>query len=302
MIWLMLAVLLALVLAYLTVPFWRAADQAGPGADEALVEARAQLAQIDRELAAGRLTENVANETRRALELRVLALLDGASGDGAVTSLMPRRTGLIVAGLFGVATIGLYLELGTPALQHSGRGDEQIVDAEPGVLALEDLVVELQTKLAADPTPPAEGYVLLARSLMTLDRYDEAFAAYETALQLGAQNAAIVDEYAGARAFVDRLAAAPGPDAAAIANAEAMSADERQEMIDGMVAGLAERLTEAPDDPDGWVRLIRARIVMGQIEAASADLAEAARVFEDQPDKRAFVIDAVAAQGLTLSE
>jgi cytochrome c-type biogenesis protein CcmH len=52
----------------------------------------------------------------------------------------------------------------------------------------------------------------------------------------------------------------PAPNAAdAIA---AMPEEERRQMIEGMVAGLAERLKESPDDPDGWRRLARSYRVL----------------------------------------
>jgi cytochrome c-type biogenesis protein CcmH len=41
--------------------------------------------------------------------------------------------------------------------------------------------------------------------------------------------------------------------------------------IRGMVAGLAERLKTQPDDPQGWVKLVRAYAVLG--EAAPRDAA-----------------------------
>ncbi|RED51563.1 c-type cytochrome biogenesis protein CcmI [Aestuariispira insulae] len=51
---------------------------------------------------------------------------------------------------------------------------------------------------------------------------------------------------------------------------EAMSEDERQEMIEGMVDRLAARLEENPDDLEGWRRLARAYQVLGRREAALA--------------------------------
>lgn len=43
-----------------------------------------------------------------------------------------------------------------------------------------------------------------------------------------------------------------------------MSATQQQEMIEGMVAGLAARLEDSPDDLDGWLRLARSYQVLGQ--------------------------------------
>jgi cytochrome c-type biogenesis protein CcmH len=56
-----------------------------------------------------------------------------------------------------------------------------------------------------------------------------------------------------------------------------------QGMIAGMVEGLAARLAQSPDDPDGWVRLVRAYAVLGQTAKRDAALATAAARFKDQP-------------------
>lgn len=73
--------------------------------------------------------------------------------------------------------------------------------------------------------------------------------------------------------------AAPEPpilDAATLAAADQMSGDQRQSMVDGMVNRLAGRLAQNPNDPDGWVRLLRSRMVLTQSDQAAADL-QAAR-------------------------
>lgn len=56
-----------------------------------------------------------------------------------------------------------------------------------------------------------------------------------------------------------------------------------QGMIAGMVEGLAARLAQSPDDPDGWVRLVRAYAVLGETAKRDAAFAEASARFKDQP-------------------
>jgi cytochrome c-type biogenesis protein CcmH len=56
-----------------------------------------------------------------------------------------------------------------------------------------------------------------------------------------------------------------------------------QGMIAGMVEGLAARLAQSPDDPDGWVRLVRAYSVLGETAKRDAALASAQARFKDQP-------------------
>ena len=61
------------------------------------------------------------------------------------------------------------------------------------------------------------------------------------------------------------LGAAPNSPAAALAN---LSPEERQAAISNMVEGLAARLSENPDDVEGWRMLARSQMVLGRVEAA----------------------------------
>lgn len=64
-------------------------------------------------------------------------------------------------------------------------------------------------------------------------------------------------------------APAPGPDADAMAAAADMTPQERQDMIETMVASLSERLADNPDDVAGWQRLIRSYVVLGRMPDAA---------------------------------
>lgn len=75
-----------------------------------------------------------------------------------------------------------------------------------------------------------------------------------------------------------------GPSRDDIAAAAQMNPDERAAMIQGMVDGLSEKLTENPDDPEGWVTLLRARKVLNQTLEAEAELKAMKTHFNDKPD------------------
>jgi len=55
-----------------------------------------------------------------------------------------------------------------------------------------------------------------------------------------------------------------------MAAAKDMNAGDRDAMIRGMVERLATRLKQNGDDVDGWLRLVRAYLVMGQRDKATA--------------------------------
>lgn len=66
--------------------------------------------------------------------------------------------------------------------------------------------------------------------------------------------------------------AAPGPTAGDVAAASALPADQQLEMIRGMVERLERRLGNEPGDVEGWLRLARSKLVLGEPEAAAAAL------------------------------
>jgi cytochrome c-type biogenesis protein CcmH len=69
------------------------------------------------------------------------------------------------------------------------------------------------------------------------------------------------------------------PDSATMAEAAAMPPDQQKTMIAGMVAKLAARLEAEPGDAEGWMRLGRAYVVMGDRDKG-ADAYERAIVLE----------------------
>ena len=99
---------------------------------------------------------------------------------------------------------------------------------------------------------------------------------FERIQELGG-NPKIPDDVATAPA----APAAPGPTAEQVQAAQEMSPEDRQQMIRGMVDGLAERLAAEPDDFGGWLRLANAYVVLGE-QAKAADALESALKLEPE--------------------
>jgi len=66
-----------------------------------------------------------------------------------------------------------------------------------------------------------------------------------------------------------------GPSTEDVAAAQQLTPEQRSEMIRGMVDRLAERLKTDGSDLDGWLRLMRAYIVLGEHDKASTALSDA---------------------------
>lgn len=76
-----------------------------------------------------------------------------------------------------------------------------------------------------------------------------------------------------------------GPSVDDVAAASGMNAQDRAAMIRGMVDGLAERLKQNGDDVDGWLRLVRAYVVLGERDKANSAAADAKRAMAKEPEK-----------------
>lgn len=94
------------------------------------------------------------------------------------------------------------------------------------------------------------------------------------------------------------VAGAAAPSAADVAAASAMGEQERGEMIRGMVARLAGRLKENGADIDGWQRLMRAYMVLGDRDKAQAAAADARKALAGDPDKLRQIEDMIRSLGL----
>jgi cytochrome c-type biogenesis protein CcmH len=76
-----------------------------------------------------------------------------------------------------------------------------------------------------------------------------------------------------------------GPSADDIAAASELSPEQRSAMVRGMVERLAERLEKDGSDVEGWLRLVRAYMVLGDRERALTAAGDARRALAADPEK-----------------
>jgi cytochrome c-type biogenesis protein CcmH len=93
-------------------------------------------------------------------------------------------------------------------------------------------------------------------------------------------------------------ATGPGPSAGDMAAAGEMSPEERQQMIEGMVAQLSDRLATEGGTVEEWDRLIRSLVVLERLEDAQRIYDEAKVKFEGQPAELSFLRLAAVESGL----
>src|SRR5579863_6517753 len=89
-----------------------------------------------------------------------------------------------------------------------------------------------------------------------------------------------------------------GPTAEQMAAAEDMPAAQREQMVRGMVTKLADRLHADGNDVEGWLRLVRAYVVLGDQQKAKGALADARRALGQHPEQVKRIDDLAKTLGL----
>ena len=297
MIWLILVLLLALAAVMVAPSLFRPSNETAHDALTRELEAsKHQLAQIDAEVASGFLDEQGAARARRAMERRILQLGEriDAIESGEDERQLPTWVKFATPAALVIVTGALYPLVGAPFYDRASAADppltpEQQAIADMTPQELEAMLVErINSSGSQDPT----GYVLLGRLRMDMGKFDQALESYNLAMQLSGNDPQVANELQQARDYIAQVRGnAPPPSSAApdIENNETanairnMSPEEQQAQIQAMVDGLAVRLEDNPDDLQGWLRLIRARTMLGQAELAEQHLATARAEFSDEP-------------------
>ena len=137
------------------------------------------------------------------------------------------------------------------------------------------------------------------------DRPDIAFPLWRAVIEAGASGSFYevmargqIEAVAFTAGVEYELPAARGPTADDIAAAEGMAPEDQQAMIEGMVAGLSDRLATQGGPASDWAQLISALGVLGRPENAAAIWAEAQQVFADDPTALAALTQAATSAGL----
>ncbi|MCY4153015.1 MAG: c-type cytochrome biogenesis protein CcmI [Aestuariivita sp.] len=144
---------------------------------------------------------------------------------------------------------------------------------------------DLRESLALNPGSFAD-WIALAEAEVANGDYPAAAEALQAGRRHFSAAPFVLQKFAEAERELGLDLTAPdvrGPSAADVAAAAEMSEADRTAMIEGMVDGLAVRLSEFPNDPDGWTMLIRSYRMMGRVDDAEAALARARDLFDGTP-------------------
>jgi cytochrome c-type biogenesis protein CcmH len=349
--WFVFALMTAAAIFAVLWPLGRGARPQNDGSETAVY--KDQLAEIDRDVAAGLIGRSEADAARVEISRRLLAAADHRREPPVVSNIKLRRSAAIMA-LVGlpIAAVAFYLPLGSPQL-----GDFPLAQRShaPDVTQpLDNLVAQVEQHLEKNPTD-GRGWSVLAPVLARLGRYDDAVRAYHNSITYNGDSAArradlgealaaaaggVVTSEAKAeferalalnpdevkaryflglaaeqdgrtaeatsiwgamlakapadapwRPLVQAALARVGGSAApvlsddAVAAAKDMNEADRGTMIRGMVERLASRLKQNGDDVDGWLRLVRDYLVMGDRDKARRALTDARQAVANDAER-----------------
>jgi len=157
------------------------------------------------------------------------------------------------------------------------------------------MIERLAARLETTPQD-SKGWRTLGWSYFNTGRYEQAATAYARAVELDPNSADLKLSYEQAKAKASENgnretasslqveAAGKGGDAPPvekIGRSEATPPHQSDAAIRSMVDGLAGRLEVSPRDAEGWTRLMRSRVVLGEQEVAAAAFRKALKVFKD---------------------
>ncbi len=332
--WFVFALMTAAAVFAVLWPLGRGTGSAREGS-EAVVY-KDQLAEVQRDAAAGMIGVNEAEAARVEISRRLLAASDTETG-AVSSSNTPFRRAVAVIALVGLPLIAvaLYAQFGSPSL-----GDFRSRNGPAHRWRHRRWTNSLPSRNPSRENPAdGRGWEVLAPVLVKLGRFDDATRAYRNAITYNGESAARRADLgeaiaaasggvvtAEAKAEFDRAIAldpnevkaryfvglaaeqdgrkddaatiwramlASGPADAPwrpliqdaltrvgvaapklsdqdVAAAKDMTEGDRNSMIRGMVDRLATRLKDNGDDVEGWLRLVRAYMVLGERDKAQA--------------------------------
>ncbi len=156
-----------------------------------------QLKELEGDLAAGTLSPQQFEQAREDLERRALEEVRDAGRTHAVQPFRTRWTVVVLTAAIPTGAAALYWQLGTPGAL--SPGSDVHFGAKVTPQEVEAMVAKLAARLEQSPDD-GNGWALLARSYLVMQRYPESLAAYERAAALLKDNADLLADYADAAA------------------------------------------------------------------------------------------------------
>ncbi|HMD63223.1 MAG TPA: c-type cytochrome biogenesis protein CcmI [Stellaceae bacterium] len=267
--WIIAGLLVLVALIVLLKPLLRAAPGSARQGESVVAVFRRQLANLDSEIAQGRLTPHDAAPVRAEITRRMLSTADQEAQISRPAVLGSAETSwrigaaIGIAALLPAAALVLYLAVGAPGAIERSRSVAAAAPHDRAELAA--AAEQLKARLEQDPGH-AQGWILLARTFTSLERFPEAREAYGRAIALAPDEPRLHAELgellvltAGgnvtAEAAVEFAKAGDDPRARFYGAEAALQRGDREAAKAALRALLAEAPAEAP-----WRKVVQERL------------------------------------------
>jgi cytochrome c-type biogenesis protein CcmH len=287
--WILAGGLAVLALAFVLVPLLRR-NLGTPDPDSNALNLgvfRQQIAELDGDLALGKLDQTQYDSARHDLERELIHDLNpAANGPKPAATAGGRWAAPILALAVPAAAVALYLSIGAqgiiPKLEAATAAQQPTPQAPPGHAAastpdgrpmpsLDVLAQQLAERLEKEPNNPT-GWVMLARTWSTLGQKDKAMSALERGYKIAPRSPEILLAYAEA------LAEANGRQ---LAGRPAELLDAVLETEPGNPNGLWLRGLAAFQTEDYQGALTRWEPLLARLDPAGQDAAEVSRLTDE---------------------
>jgi len=197
--WSLAVIMMLAALLFIVPPLLRNRELTSVSPDDLNTEViRTQLAELETDLAAGKLDQGQYAAARADLERELLYDLN-TSGVARREPRSGRWATLLIIPALPLCAVLLYQQLGSVELidrlaaARTAQPAQQ--QAQQPQLSIEEMVARLANRLEQQPDD-LKGWVMLARSYTILRRYGEAETAYANVLRLGGESADLLTDYA----------------------------------------------------------------------------------------------------------
>lgn len=197
--WILAALMAAAAMAFVLLPVLRPSTTSLRSHDEGLLIDlyRDRMADIEREHDSGRMTDDAWQTARDELEQQMLNDLSGREPVVTTATTATRPSAILLGLLVPVLALLIYARLsdapgGLPPEAVATQGNEA-----HGIDAIGQMVVTLENRLRSNPDD-LEGWAMLGRSYLFLERYAEAVAALERVLPAAPSDPQVLTDLAEA--------------------------------------------------------------------------------------------------------
>jgi len=194
--WMLAALLVVVAMLFVIPPLLRKPRTSGVQGDALNVQViRDQVSELRADLEAGRLDETAYAAARRDLERELLDDVEAGETEPPGEAGKGRWLAILLVVLIPAMAVGLYQKIGTGGAVQAIAAAESDTPSIPGKHSLEAMVALLAEKMQQDPGN-VEGWTLLGRSYVAMNRFNDAADAYRHALQLSADDPEVLSSYA----------------------------------------------------------------------------------------------------------